>query len=255
MMNSEVRMVPVAAACDRRRTDPMNPTGRWSVAAFVRTPQIEPVIPTLRPPGQSSLIKPNQAISCRDAIQSQPPSPSTSSSPSRSSTRPIKSTIRNPSGLEAAPGWKPQSAIAPNSTWFHLIPLNSTCFHFPPPGVVPTNIVKTAKSALPNFGQSKPVKARQSVSESFSLRQVSSHHRHILRFPRPNTQPIAVYSHHIHPSSRSIRNPQSAIRNLSPSSAQPLAPNKSLPKTTPLVSLIPQDGLAARFTLIERIGG
>ena len=210
MMNSEVRMVPVAAACDRRRTDPMNPTGRWSVAAFVRTPQIEPVIPTLRPPGQSSLIKPNQAISCRDAIQSQPPSPSTSSSPSRSSTRPIKSTIRNPSGLEAAPGWKPQSAIAPNSTWFHLIPLNSTCFHFPPPGVVPTNIVKTAKSALPNFGQSKPVKV---FPNRFRCAKFPAIIATYCGFPGQTPNPLrftpTIYTH---PAVQSaIRNPQSAI--------------------------------------------
>jgi len=94
MKNSESGIVPVAAVCDRRRTDPKNPAGRWSVAAFVRKPQIEPVTPTVRAPRQSSLIKPNQAISCLHAIQSQPPSPSTSSNPSMSSTRVHQ--IRNP---------------------------------------------------------------------------------------------------------------------------------------------------------------
>ena len=57
------------------------------MAAFVRKPQIELFIPTLHhpvrrslgeggsnTPAQSSLIKPNRAISCLDAIQSQPPS-------------------------------------------------------------------------------------------------------------------------------------------------------------------------------------
>ena len=74
VMNSDVRIVPVAAACDRRRTDRENSTGCWSVAGFVKKPQIEPVAPTLHSPRQSSLIKPNQAISCLDAIQSQSPS-------------------------------------------------------------------------------------------------------------------------------------------------------------------------------------
>jgi hypothetical protein len=74
MMNSKVRIVPVAAVCDRRRTDPKNPTGCLSVAAFVRKPQIKPVTQTLRFPRQSSLIKPNQAISCLNSLHSQPPS-------------------------------------------------------------------------------------------------------------------------------------------------------------------------------------
>jgi hypothetical protein len=164
MMNSEVRMVPVAAACDRRRTDPMNPTGRWSVAAFVRTPQIEPVIPTLRPPGQSSLIKPNQAISCFDAIQSQPPSCSKiATSPfllRQTPSMPVKASQSDsrslPSGHSSSRRhlalWSPQpnaqpmvvclcggrhrgqksairnpqSAIPVDSTQFHLIPPNST---------------------------------------------------------------------------------------------------------------------------------
>ena len=74
MMNSEVGIAPVAAVCHRRRTDPKNPTDCWSVATFGRKPQIEPVTPTFQSPRQSSLIKPNQAISCRGAIQSRSPS-------------------------------------------------------------------------------------------------------------------------------------------------------------------------------------
>ena len=82
MKNSEVRTVPVAAVCDCRRMNSNHPA-YWSVAAFVRKPQIEPVTPTLHSPrlstaalakeDHSSLIKPNQAISCLDAIQPHPP--------------------------------------------------------------------------------------------------------------------------------------------------------------------------------------
>ena len=73
MKISEVRIVPVAEVCDRRRTDPKNPSGCSTIAAFVRKPQIEPVTPTPANQAQSSLIKPNQTISCLDAIHSQPP--------------------------------------------------------------------------------------------------------------------------------------------------------------------------------------
>ena len=92
MMNSEVRMIPGAAVRDRRQLNSKRPTGCSSVAPSLRSPQIEPVTPTLHSPrlpfvlsavavaraeavakeDQSSLIKPNQAISCLDAIQSQP---------------------------------------------------------------------------------------------------------------------------------------------------------------------------------------
>jgi hypothetical protein len=98
MMNSEVRIVPGSAVCDRHRTNPKNPTERCSVAAFIRKPQIDLFTPTLHhsiTPGHSSLIKPNQAISCLDAIQSQPPAPSTSSTPSMPSAN--LDQIRNPS--------------------------------------------------------------------------------------------------------------------------------------------------------------
>jgi hypothetical protein len=118
MMNSKVKVVAVAAVCDRRRTDPKNPTAYCSVAAFVRKPQTDSVTQTLRSPRQSSQIKPNQAIPCREAIQTQPPTPSTPSTPSMSSARSIKSAIR--------PDESGQSAIPLGSTWFHLIPLNST---------------------------------------------------------------------------------------------------------------------------------
>jgi hypothetical protein len=118
MKHSEVRAVPVAAVCDRRRTDPNHPTGYWSAAAFMTKPQREPVTPTLHSPRQSGLIKPNQAIPCREAIQTQPPTPSTPSTPSMSSAKSIKSAIR--------PDESGQSAIPLGSTWFHLIPLNST---------------------------------------------------------------------------------------------------------------------------------
>jgi hypothetical protein len=50
------------------------PNRDWSVAAFVRKRQMGPVAPALHSPGQSSLIKANQGISCLDTIQSQPPS-------------------------------------------------------------------------------------------------------------------------------------------------------------------------------------
>jgi hypothetical protein len=73
MMNSEVRIAPVAAVCDRRRTDPKNPTGCWSVAAFVRKPPIKRLTPILHFPRQSSLIKPNRAVSYLDATHSQSP--------------------------------------------------------------------------------------------------------------------------------------------------------------------------------------
>ena len=74
MKNSEDRRVPVAAVTARRQTAPKNQTECWRVASFVRKPQIEPVTPVLHSPRQSSLIKPNQAILCLDAIHSQPPS-------------------------------------------------------------------------------------------------------------------------------------------------------------------------------------
>ena len=161
MMNSEVGIVPVAAVCDRRRPDPKNPTERWSVAAFVTNPQIEPVTPTFQSPRQSSLIKPNQAISCRGAIQSRSPScskiPTSSVLLRQTRSKPVKVLFnshrqgKNAAGLAIYCGlprtiynrwWfafaadtairgqsaicNPQSAIPLDSTWFHLIPLNST---------------------------------------------------------------------------------------------------------------------------------
>jgi hypothetical protein len=85
MKNSEVRIIPVAADCDRRRTSPKSLTGRWSAGVMggrsnlaarqstnstMSTKSIKP-----RPnPAQSILIKPIQAILCLGAIQPQPPS-------------------------------------------------------------------------------------------------------------------------------------------------------------------------------------
>jgi hypothetical protein len=153
-------------------------------------------------PAQSSLIKPNRAILCLDAIQSQPPSCSKiATSPillrqtpvkagqsqskcfrfvifgprfqplsryivvppakctsnggcllrwtllcSQSAIRPVLRPVRHrpceggsfseggnpPSFAEPTEGR--QSAIPPGSTWFHLVPLNSTCFHLQHPG-------------------------------------------------------------------------------------------------------------------------
>jgi len=123
MKISEVRIVPVAEVCDRRRTDPKNPSGCSTIAAFVRKPQIEPVTPTPANQAQSSLIKPNQTISCLDAIHSQPPwglwfgvwcliCASTRSNPGLRFVRigrpvcrpptPIKSAFRNPQ-FQSAP--------------------------------------------------------------------------------------------------------------------------------------------------------
>jgi hypothetical protein len=159
MKNSEVGIALVAAACDRRQIDSKHPTECWSVSAFVTNPQIEPITPTLHPPPQSSLIKPNQAISCLDAIQSQPPTQSTSSTSVHQ--------IRNP-----------QSAIRNLSQ-----------------------------------AQSKPVKASQSVSQSLPSGRGSSRRLDILWFPRPNAQPMVVClcrGHHYRQKSE-IRNPKSAI--------------------------------------------
>jgi hypothetical protein len=94
MKISEDRIVPVAAVCDRRQTAPKNPAECWSVTTFVRKPQIEPVTLALHSPRQSSLIKPNRAISCLDALQSRPPAPATSSTPSMPTTNVHQ--IRNP---------------------------------------------------------------------------------------------------------------------------------------------------------------
>ena len=97
MKNSEVRIVPVAAVCDRRQMDSKPPNARWSVAAFVRKPQLDLRTPILHhsiTPAQSSLIKPNRAISRIDAIQALPPAPSTASTPSMPSTNADR--VRNP---------------------------------------------------------------------------------------------------------------------------------------------------------------
>jgi hypothetical protein len=102
MKNSEVRIVPVAADCDRRRADPKNPTERMSAAATSRWSNLATDLSTestksIKPrpnQAQSSPIKPNRAISCLDAIQYQPPPPSTSSTPSMPSTK--VGQIRNP---------------------------------------------------------------------------------------------------------------------------------------------------------------
>ena len=65
MMNSEVGIVPVAAVCDRRRTDPKNPTESSTAAASLGKPQINIFPPTLHhsiTPAQSSLIKPPMRV-------------------------------------------------------------------------------------------------------------------------------------------------------------------------------------------------
>ena len=122
---------------------------------------VHQVLTQFRQPNQaqSSLIKPNQAISCLDAIQSQPPTQSTSSTSVHQ--------IRNP-----------QSAIRNLSQ-----------------------------------AQSKPVKASQSVSQSLPSGRGSSRRLDILWFPRPNAQPMVVClcrGHHYRQKSE-IRNPKSAI--------------------------------------------
>jgi hypothetical protein len=112
-------------------------------------------------PGQSCLIVPNRATSCLDALQSQPPSCSKiATSPillRQTRSKPVKPFCKLgrwtalPAGTtiyRAFPGtihsqwWldpcadtlrgkqsairNPKSAIPSDSTWFHLIPLNST---------------------------------------------------------------------------------------------------------------------------------
>jgi hypothetical protein len=102
MKKSEVRIVPVAADCDRRRADPKNPTERMSAAATSRWSNLATDLSTestksIKPrpnQAQSSPIKPNRAISCLDALQSRPPAPATSSTPSMPTTNVHQ--IRNP---------------------------------------------------------------------------------------------------------------------------------------------------------------
>ena len=190
MKNSEVRIVPVAAVCDRRRTEPKNPTrcwstgvmGRWSnLASHLSTKSIKSIKP--RPnQAQSSLIKPIRTIfpflnmttehktakfrnwqlprSVRSNRSGNPQlvaprwkeceAGQTSSNPVKvfpnrhhRSKSPdahtihcgVSSKIHNQLWLISAEDTtaarqssarNPQPAIAVDSTYFHLIPLNST---------------------------------------------------------------------------------------------------------------------------------
>jgi hypothetical protein len=88
MKNRKVRIDPVAALRDCRQIDSKHPPGcRVGCRIFEQKATKETKresrskigtslssFPSVQNPSQSSLIKPNQAISCFDAIQSQPPS-------------------------------------------------------------------------------------------------------------------------------------------------------------------------------------
>jgi hypothetical protein len=112
MMNSEVRIVPGSAVCDRHRTNPKNPTERCSVAAFIRKPQIDLFTPTLHhsiTPGHSSLIKPNQAISCLNSLHSQPPRAQKSPPPQSSSVKPRQTQSKCSPIVVVVPRFRPPS--------------------------------------------------------------------------------------------------------------------------------------------------
>jgi hypothetical protein len=86
-MNSEFGMVAVAAVCDRRRVNSEQQAGcrfGFRISEQKQTKETKSqsrsrfstsfsLFATVQNQAHSSLIKPNQAISCPDAIQSQPP--------------------------------------------------------------------------------------------------------------------------------------------------------------------------------------
>ena len=175
MKNSEVKIVFVAAVCDRRRVKSKHPAGcrigcRISEQKQTKETKSQSrfrfstsfsLFASVQNQAQSSPIKPNQAISSRYTIQSRPPScskiPTSSVLLRQTRSKPVKVLFnshrqgKNAAGLAIYCGlprtiynrwWfafaadtairgqsaicNPQSAIPLDSTWFHLIPLNST---------------------------------------------------------------------------------------------------------------------------------
>jgi len=153
MKNSEDRIAPVTAVCDRRQTDPKNPAACWSVAAFVREPQIDFITATFRPsmtPAQSNLIKPNRAIFpffdstsdpktaksrnwqlARPVRSDRPANPQLSAPACRAQGSAkaealVKVEIRNPQSAIRNSTTTPCGAPSATPQQFHLIPPNST---------------------------------------------------------------------------------------------------------------------------------
>jgi hypothetical protein len=144
MMNGEIGMVT---------GETENPAECWSAGVMGgwSSLAIHPSSKSIKPRpnrAQSSPIKPNQGISCLDAIQSQPPSRSKTwkMKPQRTQSRfrigtlcslrslrlNPKSEIQNcPTTPCGAPSATPLEfhLIPLNSTWFHLIPLPASCCH------------------------------------------------------------------------------------------------------------------------------
>ena len=196
MMNSEVRIAPVAAVCDRRRTDPKNPTGCWSVAAFVRKPQTEPATPTLHSPRQSSLIKPNQAI-FHDSTLQDPPSASICVNLRADAFSYFSFLLSQFLISHDMPNQAHSSLIKPNQPISCLDAIQSQ----PPP----CSKIATSPILLRQTS-SKPVKASQSVSQSLPSSHGSSRHHNILSSHFKNAQPIVLFRGSMGQDSRAIRN-------------------------------------------------
>ena len=157
----------------------------WSAGVVGRLSNLATHPSTPRPnQAQSRLIKPNRGILCLDVSQSQPPSCS------RIATSPIR--------LRQNPAWR--------ASLSRRLVARKPC--------------EGGSDAKPGQTPSNPVKASQSVFESFPSRQCSSRHRYILWFPRPNTNPLCFaacdlhqYCHAIRNSRQTQSNPVKPIRN------------------------------------------
>jgi len=128
MKNRKVRIDPVAALRDCRQVDSKHPPGcRVGCRIFEQKATKETKresrskigtslssFPSVQNPSQSSLIKPNQAISCFDAIQSQPPSCS------KISTSSI--LLRLPRRSEAKSGQTSSKPVKPRQSVLQSLP-------------------------------------------------------------------------------------------------------------------------------------
>ena len=153
MMNSEIGIVPVAVVCDRRRMNSKHPTEFWTAGVFgfpiipsiPSIPSTSPTqFPSVKPSFPRRRLTPKPLATAEAARGRGIPGQSQSNRVNaffnryRPSQTPTRHTIycglpvmmHNQWGLRLSKTpprtGNPQSAIAVNSTYFHLVPLNST---------------------------------------------------------------------------------------------------------------------------------